>query len=78
MGEWQDIASVPEGIPVETKIDDGLGPRNVQVLTKRGRLWWAGEMYVYYNPTHWRHAPLPPPPKGEEDQTHQRNVGDTE
>ena len=62
LGEWQDISTAPEGVPVLTKIHDALGERNVQVLVKRTRipgetrpLFWFedGSMYVYYNPTHW-------------------------
>lgn len=48
----------PEGIKVETKIDDEKGVRNEQPLYFLRGLWWSGEgrdaMYVYYNPTHWR------------------------
>jgi hypothetical protein len=63
MAEWQSIETAPEGIEVETKIDDGDGVRNVQPLTKRTRipgktrpLWFMShpDMYVYYTPTHWR------------------------
>jgi hypothetical protein len=53
-GDWQPISTAPDRVPVETKIHDHDGERNVQVMTKRGRLWWAGDMYVYYDPTHWR------------------------
>lgn len=65
MSEWQPIESAPEGEQVETKIDDGQGARNVQKLTRRGRLWFTSTsdgvgMYVYYDPTHWR--PINPPP----------------
>lgn len=61
--DWQDISSAPEGIEIETKIDDEHGERNVQSLVKRTRepgktrpMFWApdGSMYVYYTPTHWR------------------------
>jgi len=57
--EWQPIETAPENIHVMTKIDDGKGVRNEQVMVKRGNLWWIndgepGEMYVYYSPTHWR------------------------
>lgn len=54
--EWQDVSSAPEGVVVDTKIDDEQGARNVQTLRRRGRLWWFpdGIMYVYYEPTHWR------------------------
>lgn len=46
-----------------TKIDDGNGERNVQILVKKTRIpgetqpmFWTpdGSMYVYYQPTHWR------------------------
>lgn len=48
----------PEGVVVSTKIDDQKGERNVQLLKRRGRLWFFadGSMYVYYTPTHW--APM--------------------
>lgn len=61
--DWQDISSAPEGIEIETKIDDEHGERNVQSLVKRTRepgntrpMFWVpdGSMYVYYTPTHWR------------------------
>jgi hypothetical protein len=55
--QWQPIETAPERIPVETKIHDEHGARNVQVMKRTGRLWWIGEMYVYYQPTHWRPAP---------------------
>lgn len=46
----------PGGLDVETKIYDEHGERNVQVLQRKGRLWFFpdGSMYVYYTPTHWR------------------------
>lgn len=44
----------PENQEVETKIDDHMGVRNEQTLKRVGRLWYAGDMYVYYTPTHWR------------------------
>lgn len=48
----------PGGLPVETKIEDGRGSRNVQRLKRQGNLWFLpdGSMYVYYTPTHWRPA----------------------
>lgn len=57
---WRFAASAPEGVEVETKIDDEHGVRNVQTLMRREHLWWYpdGTMYVYYCPTHWR--PLRP------------------
>lgn len=44
----------PENVEVETKVDDHMGARNEQELKRQGRLWYAGAMYVYYTPTHWR------------------------
>jgi hypothetical protein len=54
-GEWQPIATAPDNIVVETKIDDAKGVRNVQSLKRQGRLWFFpdGSIYVYYTPTHW-------------------------
>jgi len=48
----------PEGVVVETKIDDERGERNHGKLIRRGNLWFVadGSMYVYYRPTHWRHT----------------------
>lgn len=59
MGEregWLLTDDAPEGVVVETKIDDEHGARNHQRLKRQGRLWWHpdGSMYVYYRPTHWR------------------------
>lgn len=59
MTMWHPITLAPDGELVETKIDDEHGERNVQTMTRRGRLWWINEgqanaMYVYYEPTHWR------------------------
>jgi hypothetical protein len=53
---WRTIDSAPEGVMVETKIDDQYGIRNVQPMIRQGRLWFTepGGMYVYYMPTHWR------------------------
>ena len=55
--KWHSIDSAPDGVEVETKIDDGRGCRNEQSLTRKGRLWFFPDMsmYVYYTPTHWRH-----------------------
>lgn len=63
--EWLPADEAPEGVVVETKIDDGHGVRNVGTLYRDGRLWWVpdGRMYVYYTPTHYRPvepAALPP------------------
>lgn len=56
---WTDCkhAQAPEGVEVETKIDDANGCRNVQTLVRYGRLWFVDtrkSMSVYYTPTHWR------------------------
>lgn len=55
---WKPIGSElpPEGVAVETKIDDSKGVRNECVLRRKGRLWFVPDMsiYVYYQPTHWR------------------------
>lgn len=53
---WETIDTAPEGIELETKIDDKEGLRNVQSLTRKGSLWFYPDMsmYVYYRPTHWR------------------------
>ena len=47
----------PEGVPVQTKIDDHHGERNQCKLIRHGRLWFFEDktMYVYYTPTHWCH-----------------------
>lgn len=60
--EWRTIDSAPDGVVVETKIDDRNGERNIARLRKYQRsaetrpLWFLadGSMYVYYTPTHWR------------------------
>lgn len=46
----------PEGIDVETKINDVDGERNHQIMQYKQGLWWIdnGKIYVYYRPTHWR------------------------
>ena len=61
--KWQPVSTMPEGIPVMTKIEDRDGSRNEQVLVKKTRIpgetipvfWFAdGSMYVYYTPPHWK------------------------
>lgn len=62
MSEWQTIDTAPLDVVVDTKIDDGHGPRNEQPLIQLRRspesrpLWFFPDrsMYVYYTPTHWR------------------------
>lgn len=53
---WQPIATAPENVLVLTKIHDSNGKRNEAQLCRRGKLWFhpTGDMYVYYQPTHWR------------------------
>ncbi len=53
---WLPIADAPEGVVVNTRINDSSGPRNEARLKRRGRLWWlpSGEMYVYYSPTEYQ------------------------
>jgi hypothetical protein len=57
--DWQPINTAPEGVVVETKIDDEKGIRNETTLKRQGRLWFFPDdsMYVYYQPTHWRAIP---------------------
>lgn len=54
MSGWNTIDSSPENMLVMTKIDDSKGCRNEQTLHRNGRMWFGGDMYVYYQPTHWR------------------------
>jgi hypothetical protein len=58
MSEWRPINEAPEGVIVETKIDDEQGVRNIEKLRLSGKLWFIpGGMYVYYRPTHFRLIP---------------------
>lgn len=50
---WKPIETMPEGREVWTRIYDDKGERNVQKLRREGRLYFGGNMYVYYQPTHW-------------------------
>ena len=56
--EWTPVSQKlpPEGITVETNIDDADGCRIEQKLKRKGNLWFHPDMsmYVYYRPTHWR------------------------
>ena len=58
MSEWTAVTDElpPEGVVMDTKIDDEKGVRNEQPLKRERNLWWlaSGSMYVYYTPTHWR------------------------
>lgn len=55
---WTETARAlpPEGVVVDTKIDDAQGCRNEQPLKRHGNWYFFpdGSMYVYYRPTHWR------------------------
>ena len=46
----------PDGLVVDTKIDNDKGIRNEQQLVRQGNLMFFPDysMYVYYAPTHWR------------------------
>ncbi len=56
MNDWQPIETAPNGVAVDTKIDDERGVRNEVKLIRQDRLWFFEDMsmYVYYEPTHWR------------------------
>lgn len=56
MSDWTStLNELPDdGILVLTKIDDENGPRNEAELQRRGNLWFSGDMYMYYRPTHWK------------------------
>lgn len=57
---WQPISTAPLNVEVMTKIEDARGTRNEQPMKATQRnpdcrvMWWIGETYVYYTPTHWR------------------------
>ena len=53
-GSWMPIDTCPENTEVETCIHDTGGFRQIATLVKKGNLFWSGDMYVYYAPTHWR------------------------
>lgn len=55
---WNPIETCPDGRAVKTKTDDARGCRNEGVLTRSGRIFFSGDMYVYYAPTHWRELSL--------------------
>lgn len=56
VNDWKPISTAPEGREVMTKIDNADGVRNVQKLRRIGWRWFAGDVYVYYAPTHWAEA----------------------
>lgn len=51
--EWHLVRNVlpKEGETVECTTPSG----HVVELVRRGRMWFAGEMYVYYLPVSWRY-----------------------
>ena len=53
---WQPIASAPNHLLVETRIEDSNGAMVHQLLRRRDRQWLLpdGLSHVYYTPTHWR------------------------
>jgi hypothetical protein len=63
---WQPIETAPYNTTVMTKIHDGEGERNVQVLKKVGTLvgslWFVPDEseYVWDKPTHWMPLPVLP------------------
>lgn len=60
ISEWNDAQGLhaPEDQILWTMISDERGVRNVQLLRRKGRLWFVPDMsmYVYYAPTHWKEA----------------------
>lgn len=70
MSEWQPIETAPLDTAVLTKIHDSNGCRNETELVKKKTapecrsMWWFSDMsmYVYYEPTHWKHVE---PPNGD-------------
>jgi hypothetical protein len=56
MTDWKPSCDAPEGVVVETKLQDEKGDRNHGPLKRQGNLWFTpdGAMYVYYTPTHFR------------------------
>lgn len=52
---WKSIKETkpPLNQSIKTIIIDEKGVRNEQFMKFDGNLWWAGDMYVYYRPTHW-------------------------
>lgn len=54
---WNKLSQIPapDGVVLNTKIEDSKGCCNEQKLIRKGNLWWFPDMsmYVYYVPTHW-------------------------
>jgi len=49
----------PQGVFIQTKIDDKDGARNFQEMKFEKNLWWTDDgMYVYWRPTHWAHVDI--------------------
>ena len=51
---WKSTSEATSDRLVMTRIDDERGIRNEQPMKKIGNLWFTGDTYVYYTPTHWR------------------------
>lgn len=53
---WEKIkptfSNVVEGKEYKTCINDEQGLRNIAILRKQGNLWFSGNSYTYYTPTH--------------------------
>ena len=48
MAFWQPASEAPEGVVVDTMIDDGDGPpRNFAPLKRKGRLWFMPDDSMY-------------------------------
>ncbi len=46
----------PNGVEVDTKIDDCHGCRNEAILYRTANLWFLKDgMCIYYDPTHWKY-----------------------
>ena len=60
MSQWIEIIPTdkktfpPENVEVLTKIHDKNGIRNVCILSYSNNVFWDGEIYIYYTPTHWQ------------------------
>jgi hypothetical protein len=55
MSQWKWIKVTPDSLPpdgvlVEVKSVSGGESK----LTLKDKMWWAGDMYVYYDVAYWR------------------------
>ncbi len=51
--DWKPIRTMPDGVTALTCIIGIDGVRMEQELRRSGNLFFGGEVYVYYSPTHW-------------------------